>query len=90
MTTLDLQDLKETTKDLPDVYKSILNVCIASAEEMLVLLESTKKDSLLLNLDPEARAEIITGYSSVLDALIEEEMYEDCTTVKKVLEILEN
>jgi hypothetical protein len=89
MTTLDLKELKETTKDLPDLYRAILAICAGSAEEMLALLESSQKENLLVDLDPEKRTEIITGYTNILDAFIEEEMYEDCAAVKQVLEILE-
>ena len=91
MSQISGKDLEFINVD-PGLAEMVLDVCRLNIEDLNTAINSPKNlnDELAEGLTPEKISEMLVFYESLLNILIDKELYEDCTKLTNILNYLKN
>ena len=84
MTIKDLEFIRRIDADLADM---VIDICIINIEDLHKAFNSPENvdNKFIKDLSKDQLSEMLTFYESLLEILVEKEMYEECSKLSEVL-----
>ena len=84
MTIKDLEFIRRIDADLADM---VIDICVLNIEDLHKAFNSSENvdNKFIKDLSKDQLSEMLTFYESLLELLVEKEMYEECSKLSEVL-----